>query len=154
MHPTDEPAGPAATSARILDDLADRLEHAAVLDRAGTELAGFLGRLLPRGAVRDLASGVPLGHPAHPLLVAVPIGSWTAAGVLDLTGADRAAARRLVGLGILSALPAAITGVNDWLSTSRAERRVGLAHPRSTAWRCCAMAGAGWPGAAAGTGAA
>jgi nitrite reductase/ring-hydroxylating ferredoxin subunit/uncharacterized membrane protein len=128
MPPTDERAGLAATSAQVLDDLAERLERAAALDRAGAALVDFLGRFLPRGKVRDLASGVPLGHPAHPLLVAVPIGSWTAASVLDLTGADRAAARRLVGLGVLSALPAAVTGANDWLSTSGAERRVGLVH--------------------------
>lgn len=48
--------------------------------------------------------------------------------VLDLTGTDRAAARRLVALGLLSAVPAAITGTNDWLTTSGAERRVGLVH--------------------------
>ncbi|HEU5007104.1 MAG TPA: Rieske 2Fe-2S domain-containing protein [Jatrophihabitantaceae bacterium] len=119
---------PAAISARKLDQLAERVERASALDGVGGVIAKLAERLLPAGTVRDLASGVPLGHPAHPLLVAVPIGSWTAASVLDLTGGDRAAARRLVGLGVLAALPAAITGANDWISTAGAERRVGLVH--------------------------
>jgi nitrite reductase/ring-hydroxylating ferredoxin subunit/uncharacterized membrane protein len=126
--PATAPQTPAAASARVLDELADRIERASVLDGVGEVVARVGGRLLPKGVARDLASGVPLGHPAHPLLVAMPIGSWTAASVLDLTGGDRAAARRLVGLGVLSALPAAVTGTNDWLSTSGAERRLGLVH--------------------------
>ena len=55
-------------------------------------------------------------------------GSWTAAAWLDLTGGDRVTARRLVALGVLAAVPTAVTGANDWLTTSGAERRVGLVH--------------------------
>lgn len=117
-----------AALARPLDALADRLERASGLDRPAEVLAGLLGRALPRGPVRDVASGTPLGHPLHPLLVAVPIGSWAAASYLDATGGDADTARRLVGLGIAGAIPAAVTGSNDWLSTAGGERRVGLVH--------------------------
>jgi nitrite reductase/ring-hydroxylating ferredoxin subunit/uncharacterized membrane protein len=78
--------------------------------------------------VRDLASGSPLGHPLHPVLVAIPIGAWTSASILDLTGGDATAAKRLIGLGSLAALPTALTGANDWLTTLGGERRVGLVH--------------------------
>ena len=38
------------------------------------------GRLFtPLAWWKNLASGTFLGHPLHPLLVTVPIGSWTAA---------------------------------------------------------------------------
>jgi nitrite reductase/ring-hydroxylating ferredoxin subunit/uncharacterized membrane protein len=113
---------------RTLDEIADRLEHAAVLDKPSDVLAGLIRKLIPEGPVTDAASGTPIGHPLHPLLVTVPIGSWVAASYLDLTGGDARAAQRLVGLGNLAALPAAFTGANDWLSTSGGERRVGLAH--------------------------
>ena len=68
----------------------------------------------------------------HPALVALPIGSWVSALVLDLTaGADRgrqSAADTLVGVGVLAALPTALTGASDWSDTVGAERRVGLVH--------------------------
>jgi nitrite reductase/ring-hydroxylating ferredoxin subunit/uncharacterized membrane protein len=79
---------------------------------------------------RNLASGTFLGHPVHPLLVTVPIGSWTAATVFDLLG-DRKGAQRLIALGILGALPTMATGGSDWAYTNGAEQRVGLVHATS-----------------------
>ena len=117
-----------ANLARTLDGVQSRMERATVLDPVADEVAGWSDRLLPHGVTRDVASGLPIAHPLHPLLVTVPIGSWTAASWLDLTGGDRKAARRLVGLGILGALPAVVTGVNDWLTTGGGERRVGITH--------------------------
>ena len=111
-----------------LDGVAAAVENASALDTPANAVAGLVDRLLPKGAVRGLLSGAPLGHPAHPMLVTVPIGSWVAATVLDLTHGDAKAAQRLVALGTLSALPAVATGANDLLSTSGAQRRVGLVH--------------------------
>lgn len=111
-----------------LDRLASRIEREEPLDKPSDLVAGVLRRLVPGGRTGDVLSGSPLGHPMHPLLVAVPIGSWTAATVLDLTAGDAKAARRLVGLGIAAAVPSALTGANDWLSTTGAERRIGLVH--------------------------
>lgn len=111
-----------------LEKIADAIESAKVLDRPSAVLASGLQRALGPKALRDLLSGTPIGHPAHPLLVAIPIGSWSAATYLDLTGGDRRSARRLVGLGNLAAVPSALAGANDWLTTSGAERRVGVVH--------------------------
>lgn len=113
-----------------LDTLTHKIEQASWLDQVADPVASFVKRVLPRGVVRDTASGTPLGHPLHPALVAVPIGSWSAALYLDLFGGkrNRRAARRLVGLGNLAAVPTALAGANDWADTLGGERRIGLVH--------------------------
>jgi nitrite reductase/ring-hydroxylating ferredoxin subunit/uncharacterized membrane protein len=113
-----------------LDRAVERVEDAEWLDRVSEPLVDALTRFVPDGPVKDLLSGTPLAHPAHPMLVAVPIGAWTSASVFDATG-DRRTAGRLVGLGVVAAVPAALTGLADWLTTSGPERRVGLVHAAS-----------------------
>jgi nitrite reductase/ring-hydroxylating ferredoxin subunit/uncharacterized membrane protein len=115
-------------TAVALDRAVDGLERATWLDRTGEAVSGLLRKVIRPGRIEDLLSGTPLSHPAHPMLVAVPIGAWTSATTMDLLGADRRTTRALVGLGALAAVPAAATGASDWLSTSGAERRVGLVH--------------------------
>jgi nitrite reductase/ring-hydroxylating ferredoxin subunit/uncharacterized membrane protein len=112
----------------VFERILERIESAEILDKPSDILAAAVEKAVPKGKVRDLASGTPIGHPLHPALVAVPIGSWTAATYLDFTFGDKRAARRLVGFGILSALPSALTGANDWTTTAGAERRVGFVH--------------------------
>jgi nitrite reductase/ring-hydroxylating ferredoxin subunit/uncharacterized membrane protein len=109
-----------------LEPLADRLQSTltnafAAAGPAGQEIANAL-------------HGRWLGHPLHPVLTDIPIGSWTAAAVLDaleqVTG-NRALGRgadAAIGLGILGALGAAITGLTDWRHTDGRARRLGLAH--------------------------
>ena len=109
-----------------LEPLADRLQSTlsnafAAAGPAGQEIANAL-------------HGRWLGHPLHPVLTDIPIGSWTAAAVLDaleqVTG-NRALGRgadAAIGLGIIGALGAAITGLTDWRHTDGRARRLGLAH--------------------------
>jgi nitrite reductase/ring-hydroxylating ferredoxin subunit/uncharacterized membrane protein len=129
---------------RRLDNLVGVLESADGLDAVAERLAGVSGRLLPTGPIKDAASGTTLGHPLHPALVAMPMGCWLAATFLDYTGgsdahrghggrAGRRPAQRLVGLGVLTAVPTAIAGVSDWLDTAEGERRVGLIHAAANA---------------------
>lgn len=84
--------------------------------------------------IKDILNGVWLGHPLHPALSDVPIGSWTAAAVLDVleattgrkelgTGADAA-----IGVGLAAAVPAALTGLADWQYLVGRPRRTGLVH--------------------------
>ncbi len=112
--------------------LTGRLEQAKVLDPAAAALEKGVQAVLPRGPVKDALHGTWLGHSVHPLLVALPIGLWSGASLLDLTG-DRRAARRLVGAGVLSVLPAAATGLADWSEVGAFQRpkRVGLVHAAS-----------------------
>jgi nitrite reductase/ring-hydroxylating ferredoxin subunit/uncharacterized membrane protein len=110
--------------------LAGRLEQAKGLDPAVDSTAAAVNRVLPRGAVKDALHGTWLGHALHPLLIALPIGLWSGGMLLDWTGGDRRAARRLIGAGVLAVAPTAATGWADWseLGTAKRPKRVGLVH--------------------------
>lgn len=119
------------TARTTLERLTAAIEHATWLDAPAEKAVSLLRRVLPsRGPIRDAASGTPIGHPAHPALVVMPIGAWSAATIFDMLPGrgNHKAARHLVGLGTLSALPSAVAGANDWVDTSGAERRVGAVH--------------------------
>jgi nitrite reductase/ring-hydroxylating ferredoxin subunit/uncharacterized membrane protein len=86
-------------------------------------------------AVKSLLNGTWLGHPLHPVLTDIPLGAWTLAVIFDLiyffsqhSAMARTGAEILVGVGIVAALGAAITGYTDWGDTIDRERRVGLTH--------------------------
>jgi nitrite reductase/ring-hydroxylating ferredoxin subunit/uncharacterized membrane protein len=119
---------PAATP---LKKLAHALEQTTLLDVPGKAAGKFVrGRFGP-GAVKDALSGTWLGHPVHPPLTDVVIGSFLGASLLDLLGADGRASERLIQVGLLSALPTALTGLNDWADAEPADervRRVGVIH--------------------------
>lgn len=117
---------------RTLDRLLNAIEGDGRLDRPGHRLEqglGFAENLLgvTQGRARGLLHGVWLGHPLHPALTDIPIGSWTTALVLDLTGQKRAA-RTAVGVGIAGALAAMATGLHDWQYTHDNARRIGMVH--------------------------
>ncbi|MGH9155174.1 MAG: Rieske 2Fe-2S domain-containing protein [Acidimicrobiales bacterium] len=110
--------------------LALRLGRIEGLDRAVEPAVRLVKRVLGPGPVKDVLSGTWLGHPLHPLLTDVPIGCFTSATVLDLVGGTEGerAADRLVGLGVLCALPTAAAGLSDWSDAQGADRRVGIVH--------------------------
>jgi nitrite reductase/ring-hydroxylating ferredoxin subunit/uncharacterized membrane protein len=114
----------------VPDRVLSQIEKAAWLDRIADVASAALHTVIRPGLVKDVLSGTPVGHPVHPLLVTLPIGSWVSATYLDVAGGakSRTAARRLVAFGAVMAVPAAITGASDWSDTSGAERRVGLVH--------------------------
>ncbi len=101
---------------------------AARLERAVTDAAE---RLLPPGSsVRDVLSGSWLGQSLHPILNDVPTGLWTSASVLDVISWRRSAAasRRLVGLGVLTALPTAASGLAELPKLDERGRRAAAVH--------------------------
>jgi nitrite reductase/ring-hydroxylating ferredoxin subunit/uncharacterized membrane protein/hemerythrin superfamily protein len=89
----------------------------------------------PAEAIGDALHGNWYGHPTHPMLVTIPIGTWTFAFALDLLamlgvrprGAARAADLALKA-GAAGAITAATAGLADWQHTNGRDRRVGLAH--------------------------
>lgn len=111
----------------LLERGISRLERAQRLDPVADRAAAIVSKCLSGRQSRTILSGTHLGHPLHPALVSLPIGSWLAALYLDATG-HNAAAGRLIGLGLVAAAPTAVTGANDWAYTTGAERRVGFAH--------------------------
>ncbi|MFF8942238.1 Rieske 2Fe-2S domain-containing protein [Streptomyces sp. NPDC014864] len=105
----------------------DRLERWSGADRVVDALRTAV-RSVPLGAGRDALHGRWLGHPLHPLLVQVPVGTWLSAGVLDLLPGARRGPRVLIGVGLAAALPAAVSGWVDWAELHSRQQRVGLVH--------------------------
>ncbi len=121
--PSETPGAPVAVG------WTHRIERAAALDR----VAGVVSRVsapLGKPPVRDVLLGTATGHALHPALTDLPIGLWTSASLLDLVGGRAAApaAQRLVGAGILCAVPTALTGLAEWRQTTVPESRVGVVH--------------------------
>ena len=113
-----------------LHDAVERIGSAKALDKIAQPAAARVKRLVRRGPVKDTLSGTWLGHPLHPLLTDIPIGSFTSATVLDVLGGKKhqPAANLLVGLGLASAAPTALAGAADWSDTFDASQRVGVVH--------------------------
>ena len=76
--------------------------------------------------VRNVLDGVWLGNPLHPALTDVPLGAWTAAAALDVVGHE--AADEALTVGVLAAVPAALTGLNDWSHLKGESRQLGVVH--------------------------
>jgi nitrite reductase/ring-hydroxylating ferredoxin subunit len=111
----------------LIMDLTSYLERAKGLDRliAPVQRAA---RLLPPGRARDALYGVWLGHPLHPVLVQVPIGTWLSASLLDAWPGNEKASRRLVLAGLAASAPATLAGVADWSEQHEQQMRVGVVH--------------------------
>ena len=130
--------------------------HAAVQELAGVEAldapAKALGKairnLIGPGKVKDALSGTWLGHAVHPVLTDIPIGTFTSALLLDWLGGrdSRDAADRLIGLGLLGALPTVVTGYAEWADSEVGDeevRRIGVVHAATNATAATLMA-ASW----------
>jgi nitrite reductase/ring-hydroxylating ferredoxin subunit/uncharacterized membrane protein len=109
------------TSLRLAKQLADLAEP---LDPVAEPVQEAV-KAVPK-PVRDVLDGVWLGNPLHPALTDVPLGAWTTAIVLDLVGSE--AADQALGVGILAAVPTALTGLNDWSHLKDDSRRIGTVH--------------------------
>ena len=88
----------------------------------------WLGALFrPIRPIRDFLDGTWLGHPVHPAVTDIPIGTLLATVVLDLLGYPAAADIGLV-LTILFMLAAAVTGAADYADTDGAARVRATTH--------------------------
>src|SRR4051795_5838866 len=106
----------------------DRMSDSSALDKLiEPTRKGVLAVLRPT-AVKDFLHGTWLGHPLHPVLVQVPVGSWTSAGLLDAVPRLRPAATALIGTGVVAAVPAALAGAADWSEQEAGIRRLGAIH--------------------------
>jgi len=108
-------------------DMLRRAEGLRSADKPAGIVADLAGRAVRTSRTGGLLRGAWLGHPVHPILVTVPIGAWTGATVLDLSG-EHTAARRLVALGLAAVPPAVLAGLADYPDLNPAARRVGLVH--------------------------
>lgn len=121
--------GTTNTLTRVIDQPAlDRIaQPLSVAVREAYEAAGPIGREL-----KNAVHGVWLRHPLHPVFTDVPVGAWSTALALDCAANGdpgmRKAATFAMGVGLLGALGAAVTGLTDWSETDGESRRTGLIH--------------------------
>ncbi|WP_315094138.1 DUF2231 domain-containing protein [uncultured Cellulomonas sp.] len=109
--------------------LAEAAESSPALESVARALGPVADAVAAPPAVRDLLRGAPLGHAAHPLMTDLPIGLWVSSSVLDVVGSDGGgSADRLLGLGVLAAVPTALTGLADWRRGGDRVRTVGALH--------------------------
>jgi uncharacterized membrane protein len=127
-HPHETGEKPSTSSPFVL--AAESLENATGLDPVVRAVRPLADALVAEPFRRDLLRGAWLGHALHPILTDVPIGFWTSAVVLDLVGGRgaRKPAQRLIALGVVSAVPTAVTGWAEWSGTGQREQRVGVVH--------------------------
>ncbi len=105
-----------------------QVELTRELDRLAP-LYAHLGRPVADTRVGDLLRGEGTGHALHPALTDLPIGFWTSAMALDLTGRkNQDAADLLIALGLLSAVPTVLTGLAEWQRLGQRDARVGSLH--------------------------
>lgn len=109
------------TNLRLTKQLADLAEP---LDEVAEPVQEAV-QAVPK-PVRDVLDGVWFGNPLHPALTDVPLGAWTTALVLDFVGSE--AADQALAVGVLGAVPAAVTGLNDWSHLKDDARRIGIVH--------------------------
>lgn len=115
----------------IFRPLLNKLEAWTALDVVTAPVSKAVLALTSPAPVKNLLTGTWLGHPLHPLLTDLPIGAWTGAALLDLTGGKgaRRSADALVAFGIATAIPTAASGAADWADYNDDRvRRVGLVH--------------------------
>jgi nitrite reductase/ring-hydroxylating ferredoxin subunit/uncharacterized membrane protein len=84
--------------------------------------------------VRNVLDGLWFGVPLHPALTDVPLGAWSAATMFDVAEtvteneALGYAADAALAVGVLGAVPAAATGLNDWSYLRGDSKRIGTLH--------------------------
>lgn len=120
--------------------LVDRLlpGRGSALDRASsdaqTALATVADTPSARPVVRVLHGNEVVGHPLHPVVVALPIGAWCVSGWYDARGARSSdprhdyAADGALRVGLVSALAAVVTGLPQYLDTRDGVRREAAVH--------------------------
>lgn len=133
-----------------------RLERWHALDPAVRAVEPLAARLVADPRRRRVLHGDATGIPPHTILTDVPFGAWFMAQYLDLFDdeAARRAATRLVGLGVVGAVPTALAGWAEWALSDRGTRRSGWCTRRPTWWGRWCSPRRGSHGCAGSTGAA
>jgi nitrite reductase/ring-hydroxylating ferredoxin subunit len=106
----------------------DRVADVATFDKAIEPARKAVLAALRPPALKDFLHGTWLGHPLHPVLVQVPVGTWISAGLLDAVPPWRPAATALIGTGVAASIPAALAGAADWSEQEAGVRRLGAIH--------------------------
>ncbi|MEX8546724.1 MAG: Rieske 2Fe-2S domain-containing protein [Mucilaginibacter sp.] len=120
------------------EDVMDAIAKQEWLNAAGDKIQPAILNAYKAGGeagqkIKNFLHGTWLGHPLHPVITDVPVGSWTAAAVLDgmeLLGKKKykAGADAAIAIGLFGAAGAAVSGMTDWTGTTKKKRAIGLMH--------------------------
>jgi nitrite reductase/ring-hydroxylating ferredoxin subunit/uncharacterized membrane protein len=120
---------------RPVERVAEQIEEQSWIDSVAVPLQRPIFAFLERRPdLRTLLDGTWLGHPVHPAITDLAVGSWAAGFVLDLldlVGINRGLRRgtdALQAIGLVGALGSAVTGISDWSYTGGGARRLGFVH--------------------------
>jgi nitrite reductase/ring-hydroxylating ferredoxin subunit/uncharacterized membrane protein len=116
----------------------DRIAEQPALDRVAGAARDTVSRLLVDRRLKDALHGVWLGHPLHPALAQLTLGSFVSAAALDVTGGATRASSRLIAIGAVAALPTVAAGWADYADAHEEQQRLGIVH--------AALNGAGFAG--------
>lgn len=122
-----------------LHEVLDSTVGSGTFAKVGADVSGAIHEKVLSGGeslrgVFDALHGKPLGHPLHPALTDMTVGSWTLSVLFDLlarrtrSSRFRHTADHLTLLGTLSAIPTAITGVADFSAIKKDAAGYGAAH--------------------------
>lgn len=117
-------------AAPSLVSVVTRLESDGRIDGAAERLEALADGVVRSPGAADAWRGTWLGHALHPLLTDFPLGAWMSGSFLDLFGGGdaRRPAQRLVGFGLLAAVPTVASGLAEWRDTAGGGRRLGVLH--------------------------
>ncbi|WP_432560908.1 Rieske (2Fe-2S) protein [Kineococcus sp. SYSU DK003] len=124
----------------LISTLFDAPSRWTALDPVAQRAKDVADRLLPGGRVRALLHGRPAGHPAHPALAQLPVGTSVSALLLDtvsvLAPGGRAlepAARGLAAVSVASVVPTALAGWADYVDLHPDQQRTAIVHAAGNA---------------------
>ena len=118
--------------------LTEKIETQPALASA-EELQAAVGQAFEAGGepaqkLKNFLHGTWLGHPLHPVLTDVPLGAWTVALIFDALDAARGTreysrgADAAIGIGLIGAVGAAVSGIADWQGSGKHAPRTGMLH--------------------------
>ncbi|PRY14548.1 Rieske 2Fe-2S domain-containing protein [Kineococcus rhizosphaerae] len=124
----------------LLSSLFDAPSRWTALDPVAARAKDVADRLLPGGSVRALLHGRPAGHPAHPALAQLPIGTSVSALLLDAVAtvtpggaALEAPARGLAAVSVAAVAPTALAGWADYVDLHPDQQRTAIVHAAGNA---------------------
>jgi uncharacterized membrane protein len=110
----------------------------SLLDRNSKAVSEAVQSAVRHPAVRPVATALRgnewLGHPLHPVVVAVPIGAWVVSAWYDTRSSatndprDEHAADGALRVGVVGALAAAVTGLVQYVDARDQARREAGVH--------------------------
>lgn len=123
---------------RPFDDLA-RLERVEALDKPAAAARDAVSRVLRNRRLKDALHGVWLGHPFHPGIAQMTLGSFVSAALLDgldlvrgarpeTTEGRRRESTVLILTGLALTPPTAASGWADYAEAHEDQQRTGIVH--------------------------